>query len=142
VLDIAENDFRETFLDLAGRFLDEAAPDVTDDLPAIERLKWHLVRHRDLDGVLEVLNDERRASRLPAIRDGNGWYGDYVFRNDPERAIPRDVYDLDNDLSLKWRIRRMAWEGSLLHLDGIAYISPIDAAEPDAQPPSGSTART
>ena len=134
VLDIAEDDFRSTFLDLSNRFLDEAADDVTDALPAIERLKWQLVRNRDLPGVLEVLADEELDVRRPPVHEGKTWYGDYPFRTDPARAIPPEVYALDNDLSLKWRIRRMAWEGSLLRLDGLAYISPLDASEPDSQP--------
>ncbi|HEX3906524.1 MAG TPA: CDP-glycerol glycerophosphotransferase family protein [Mycobacteriales bacterium] len=134
VLDIAEDDFRSTFLDLSNRFLDEAADDVTDGLTAIERLKWQLVRNRDLPGILEVLAEEEREVFRPPIREGKKWYGDYPFRTDAARAIPRDVYALDNDLSLKWRIRRMVWEGSLLRLDGVAYALPLDASDPESQP--------
>jgi CDP-glycerol glycerophosphotransferase len=135
VLDIAEADFRETFLDLSNRFLDEAAPDVTDGLKAIERLKWHLVRTRDLDGILEVLDSDRqlRATLRQPVREGKSWYGDYPFRADPVRAIPPTVYELDSELALRWRIQRMAWEGNLLHLEGLAYIAQLPADTPDAQ---------
>jgi CDP-glycerol glycerophosphotransferase len=135
VLDIAETDFREAFLDLSNRFLDEAAPDVTDGLAAIDRLKWHLVRKRDLDGVLEVLDtDRQRVVRRQPVRSGSTWYGDYPFRTDPVRAIPPAVYELDIELSLKWRIQRMAWEGNLLHIEGVAFVSMLPADTPDAQP--------
>jgi CDP-glycerol glycerophosphotransferase len=135
VLDVAENDFREAFLDLSNRFLDEAAPDVTDGLPAIDRLKWHLVRERDLDGVLEVLDSDRqRVARRKPVRAGSSWYGDYPFRTDPVRAIPAAVYELDSELSLKWRIQRMAWEGNLLHIEGVAFVSLLPADTAAAQP--------
>jgi CDP-glycerol glycerophosphotransferase len=135
VLDIAETDFRETFLDLTNRFLDEAAPDVTAGLDAIDRLKWHLVRERDMNGVLEVLDSDRqRVVRRQPVRSGSSWYGDYPFRTDPVRAIPPAVYELDSELSLKWRIQRMAWEGNLLHIEGLAFISLLAADTPDAQP--------
>jgi CDP-glycerol glycerophosphotransferase len=135
VLDIAERDFREVFLDLSNRFLDEAAPDVTAGLDAIDRLKWHLVRQRDLDGILEVLDSDRqRVVRRRPVRSGGSWYGDYPFRTDPVRAIPPAVYELDSELSLKWRIQRMAWEGNLLHIEGVAFVSMLPADTPDAQP--------
>jgi CDP-glycerol glycerophosphotransferase len=135
VLDVADTDFRELFFDLSNTFLAEAAPDVTAGLTAIERLKWHLVRSRDLDGILDVLDSDRqpRVTKRAPVYEGGSWYGDYPFRNDPVKAIPREVYDLDRDLSLKWRIQRLAWEGSLLHIEGIAFIAPLAADEPGAQ---------
>jgi CDP-glycerol glycerophosphotransferase len=134
VLDVAEPDFREAFFDLSNRFLDEAAPNVTAGLTAIERLKWHLVRHRDLEGILEVLDHDRaRVTRPGPVREGNSWYGDYPFRTDPVRAIPREVYELDSELALRWRIQRMAWEGNLLHLEGVAYIAQLAADSAGAQ---------
>jgi CDP-glycerol glycerophosphotransferase len=135
VLDVADTEFRELFFDLSNTFLDEAAPDVTAGLTAIERLKWHLVRTRDLDGILDVLDSDRRprVTKRAPINEGGSFYGDYPFRNDPVKAIPREVYELDGDLSLKWRIQRLAWEGNLLHIEGVAFVAPLAADEPGAQ---------
>jgi len=96
VLDQADDAYRTVFLERANAFLDRAGPGVEDALPAIQRLKWHLVRRRLFPELLEVLAFER--SELPArprtVIRGRA-YGDYPFLRDPELAIPRRVYRLD-----------------------------------------------
>jgi CDP-glycerol glycerophosphotransferase len=54
----AGEDYREMFLRRANAFLDGADPRCCDDLPAIDREKWQLVRERRLPELLELL--ERR----------------------------------------------------------------------------------
>ena len=46
VLDEADEEYRRVYLDRANAFLEAAGPGVEDGLPAIQRLKWHLVRRR------------------------------------------------------------------------------------------------
>lgn len=96
VLDQAGDDYRAAFLDRANAFLDRAGPGVEDPLPAIQRLKWHLVRRRLLPELLEVLEFERRElpSRPRTVIRGRV-YGDYPFLGDRELAIPLRVYRLD-----------------------------------------------
>ena len=55
VLDEADEEYRQVFLDRANAFLDAAGPGVEDGLPAIQRLKWHLVRRRLRPELLEVV---------------------------------------------------------------------------------------
>jgi CDP-glycerol glycerophosphotransferase len=93
VLDAADTAYRVAFLDAVNAFLagiDEAsfAP-----LAAIERLKWHLVRRRALDELLEVVRFQREElpGRAP-VRVGARWYGDFPFRSDARLAIPPEVY--------------------------------------------------
>ena len=71
-LDAGGDDYRKLFLDLAGAFLDGAGPGVEDPLPAIQRLKWHLVRRRALPELLEVLRFQQAG-----------------FRSKPEGVDPR-----------------------------------------------------
>jgi len=91
-----DDTYREAFLDVATAFLERAGADVERNLPAIQRLKWHLVRRRLLPELLEVLRFEATAlhTRPRTVIRGR-LYGDYPFLRDPGLGIPRDVYRLD-----------------------------------------------
>src|SRR4051794_25173627 len=59
VLDAADDDYRQAFLVSVNGFLDHVDPIVFTPLPAIQRLKWNLVRRGALPELLEVLRFER-----------------------------------------------------------------------------------
>ncbi|HEU4912554.1 MAG TPA: CDP-glycerol glycerophosphotransferase family protein [Actinomycetes bacterium] len=132
-LDAGDDAFRALFLDLVNDFFDRAAPDVFDHLPAIDRLKWHLVRRRLMPELLEVLRFEKSGELgwTPVIRKGRRFWGDYPFRGDAQLAIPDDIYRLDRDeLPLRARIEDIYWDGDDLRLTGFAYISFLDLSKP------------
>jgi CDP-glycerol glycerophosphotransferase len=96
VLEAASDGYRREFLDEANVLLARFGPGVEDRLPAIQRLKWHLVRRRRLPELLAVLRFERE--QLPAhprVLRGGRVYGAYPFLDDPALGIPRSVYRLD-----------------------------------------------
>jgi CDP-glycerol glycerophosphotransferase len=95
VLDEASEEYRELFLDRANAFLDRAGPGVEDRLPAIQRLKWHLVRRRLLPELLEVVRFQKAGGAKRKVRIGGRMYGDFPFLDDPALAIPRKIYRLD-----------------------------------------------
>jgi glycosyltransferase involved in cell wall biosynthesis len=95
VLDRASEEYRAEFLDRANAFLDRAGPGVEDRLPAIQRLKWHLVRRRLMPELLEVVRFEQAGGVRHKVRIRGRTYGDYPFLDDPALGIPRRVYRLD-----------------------------------------------
>jgi CDP-glycerol glycerophosphotransferase len=96
VLDVADDRYREVFVQRANAFLDAAGPGVEDRLPAIQRLKWHLVRRRLLPELLEVVAFQKaHPGRPPARWIGGRRYGAFPYLDDPRLAIPRSVYRLD-----------------------------------------------
>jgi CDP-glycerol glycerophosphotransferase len=96
VLPDADAEYRSAFLDVANTFLDRAGSRVEQYLPAIQRLKWHLVRRRRMPELLEVLRFEATAlHRRPKTVIAGRLYGDYPFLRDAELAVPRAVYRLD-----------------------------------------------
>ena len=96
VLDVAGDEYRRVFLERANAFLDAAGPGVEDGLPAIQRLKWHLVRRERLPELLEVVAFHKaHPGAGPKRRIGLRTYGDYPYVDDPALAIPRSVYRLD-----------------------------------------------
>ena len=58
-LDVADEEYRELFLDRVNAFLDGASARIFKPLPAIERLKWHLVRRRLMPELLEVVRFQK-----------------------------------------------------------------------------------
>ena len=95
-LESADDEYRALFLDRVNEFLDRArAARVFDGLPAIDRLKWHLVRRRLMPELLEVLRFQREdlsetrrrcasaGTSTPTIRSGP------TRAEDPAVAVPR-----------------------------------------------------
>jgi CDP-glycerol glycerophosphotransferase len=96
VLDEGDEEYRRAFLDAATAFLDRAGPGVEHRLPAIQRLKWHLVRRGLEPELLEVLRFERDGFRTnPKRMIGGRMYGDYPFLEDGGVGVPRSIYRLD-----------------------------------------------
>jgi CDP-glycerol glycerophosphotransferase len=95
VLDEAGDDYRAYFLERATAFLDRAGPGIEDRLPAIQRLKWHLVRRRLMPELIEVVRFQKAGGAARKVRRGGRLYGDYPFLDDPRLGIPRSVYRLD-----------------------------------------------
>lgn len=128
----ADDEYQALFLDRVNAFLDRAPRRIYDPLPAIERLKWHLVRRRLMPELLEVTRFQKEEMRdKPPIRIRGRWYGDYPFRNDKRLKIPRSVYLLEGELGFYTAVEGLEWEGERLRVRGYAYIRGIGAPSPD-----------
>src|SRR4051812_11117003 len=130
----ADEQYRELFLEQVNAFLDRAPKGTYDELPAIERLKWHLVRRKLMPELLEVLRFQRERMRdTPPIEIRGRWYGDYPFREDERLKIPRSVYLLEGELGLRAEVESLEWDGERLHVRGNAFVRGIGAPEADTQ---------
>jgi CDP-glycerol glycerophosphotransferase len=128
VLESADEEYRELFLDGANEFLDRADPNLLDGLPAIERLKWYLVRRRLMPQVLEVVRFQREDLReTPPVRVRGRWYGDYPFRTDRTLRIPHSVYLLEQELRPEVGVEELRLEDGRLTVAGYAYLDPLGA---------------
>ena len=132
----ADDAYRTCFVERVTVLLASARGSLFADLPAIDRLKWHLVLGQRTDELVEVLRfeQERKATTAPLRRRGR-WYGDYPFRRDRELNVPRSVYRLgkpDAELSLRATVEELACaDGRLVvrghaHLAGLPVQSPAD----------------
>ena len=134
LLNGADDEYRELFLDKVNGYLDGASKKIYDPLTAIDRLKWHLVRRRLMPELLEVLRFQKEEMReTPPVEHGGRWYGNYPFLDDPRLGIPRDVYLLDGELRLQVGIEALDWEDGRLRIAGSAYITGIGAPSEDTQ---------
>ena len=126
LLDQADDEYRELFLDRAGAFVERAGWGVVRSLPAIDRLKWHLVHERRMPELIEVLRfQHEELATTPPVRIRGRWYGDYPFRDDPGLGIPRRVYRLgrrDLDLAPSTQVTELRRDGDRVVVCGRAAI--------------------
>ncbi|MGH3390580.1 MAG: CDP-glycerol glycerophosphotransferase family protein, partial [Actinomadura sp.] len=132
----AEGD--EGYADRLCTLVDEVLDDVDDDLlaalPALKRLKYHLIRRRMPLELIELLDIERRG--LPGcgiVRRGRlrpRWYARYPYFRDAARAIPDRVYDVTDELRLWAHVDEAGWRDGRLRIEGRAYIGRLDMSDP------------
>jgi CDP-glycerol glycerophosphotransferase len=135
VLEVADDEYRELFVERVNAFFDRIGRrNVLKPLPAMDRLKYHLVRRRLMPELLEVLRFQREDMRDAApVRVRGRWYGDYPFRTDRALRIPKWIYRLDSEMPLFAQVDELWWEGETLHISGFAFIRGIAVDRESAQ---------
>jgi CDP-glycerol glycerophosphotransferase len=135
VLEVADDEYRELFVERVNAFFDRIGRrNVLKPLPAMDRLKYHLVRRRLMPELLEVLRFQREDMRDAApVRVRGRWYGDYPFRTDRSLKIPSWIYRLDSEMPLVAQVDELWWEGETLHIGGFAFIRGIAVEHEGAQ---------
>jgi CDP-glycerol glycerophosphotransferase len=128
----ADDEYRDLFMRWTAAFLDGCVRAVCDDLPAIDRVKYHLVRRGRLDDLLELIGFQREhALSTPPRRRRGRYYGNY-----PVRAVPRAAIRLgrrDRELALTAQLEAVRFELGRLVLTGHGYVNSLGAPSPDVQ---------
>ncbi|KOV96188.1 glycosyltransferase family 2 protein [Streptomyces sp. NRRL B-3648] len=128
---------RETQLKTLDRLAEIIEPlwheGMNDQLSAMARLRLHLVRHRMLDEVLELVAFEKRLARskvaTPVLVDNGRALARYPFLRDPERAIPDAYYDVTAQLGLRHHVSRAEMDGGVLRLAGHGYLHRVETRD-------------
>ncbi|WP_342448400.1 glycosyltransferase [Streptomyces durhamensis] len=106
-------------------------------LSAMARLRLHLVRHRMLDELLELIAFEKQLARTkvatPVLVDGGRALARYPFLRDPDRAIPDLCYDVTAQLAVRHHVTRAELRGTVLHLAGHAYLHRVETRDVTTQ---------
>jgi CDP-glycerol glycerophosphotransferase len=128
----ADGEYRDLFMQWTAAFLDGCARKVDDDLPAIDRVKYHLVRRGRLDDLLVLIHFQREhALSTPPRRSRGRYYGNY-----PVQAVPRAAVRLgrgDRELALTAQLETVRFELGRLVLTGHGYVNSLGAPSPDVQ---------
>lgn len=131
VLGAADEEYRREFRKLAVPFIERVDAAALDHLPAILRLKYHLLRQGRIDELLEVLDFEQsgQAAGVELVRRRGRWHARYPYFGDAERAVPDSVYRLrDRELELRAHLDDVTWRNGRIHVTGHAYIHRLGAA--------------
>lgn len=106
---------------------------MNERLSAMARLRLHLVRHRMLDELLELLDFEKQLARskvaTPVLVDGGRALARYPFLRDPERAVPDLCYDVTAQLGVRHHVTRAELRGTTLHLAGHGYLHRVETQD-------------
>jgi CDP-glycerol glycerophosphotransferase len=133
LLDDASEEYRDTFVERATAFLEDAGPGICDRLPAIERLKWRLVTERRVPELLELLRFQReRALRTRPTRSRGRYYAAYPVKAPVPRAATR-LGRGDPELALTAHLEDLRFEDGKLRLYGHAYVNALGASRADSQ---------
>lgn len=99
---------------------------INDQLSAMARLRVHLIRHRMLDEILELIQFEKDLGRsgisTPLLIEDGRAYARYPFLRDPARAVPDICYDVTDKVGVRHNVSRAELRGTTLHLAGHAYL--------------------
>lgn len=96
---------------------------IFQQLKAIDRLKYYLVKEGDKEKLLRVLHFEKNEMKTTKIiREGNNFYGNYPFRNE----LPQWIFFMNDELSVKRKIESVKWKGNKLFVKGYNYIQQLD----------------
>ncbi|MEE2035606.1 CDP-glycerol glycerophosphotransferase family protein [Nocardiopsis sp. CT-R113] len=130
-LEDAEDDVRETAVDLLNGYLDHVPAQQLRGLNVLARLLYHLVRKRRVADVLEAATFAKSVEikKATVVRRGLGYYIRYPFfeSEDPNRAVPREVYRLDEDIRVRQKTEEIRWEDGRLHISGRVGIRHLRA---------------
>jgi CDP-glycerol glycerophosphotransferase len=133
VLDRADDAYRREFAGHALALIGGLPERVFADRPAIDRLKWHLLRAERLDDLAEVVrfaNEDARTRR--PIRRGLRWYGDFPFRGE----LPDSLYRLgrkDAELAITAQLDALSATDGVITARGRAGIGALGAPGPRSQ---------
>lgn len=122
---------RERLADTAARYLAGVDERVFRDLTAINRLRYHLLRHRMVPELLEVLEFQRAGIADAGVhRRGvlRRWYAAYPFRDDRRRGIPQRVYDVTREMTVHGVVDALDWRDGRLRVEGYAHIRHLPMA--------------
>ncbi|MFW6640081.1 bifunctional glycosyltransferase/CDP-glycerol:glycerophosphate glycerophosphotransferase [Nocardiopsis algeriensis] len=124
VLDEADDDFVARFLKLSAVYLEGVDGRVLRDLPAMERLKWYLIREGRGQELQQAVAFSKSVHfrRAKVVRHGVRFYGDYIFKDDPVAAVPRSVYRIGKELSPLQKAESVTWSEGKLVLRGRALL--------------------
>ncbi|MPZ73201.1 MAG: glycosyltransferase [Nitriliruptorales bacterium] len=131
-LDVADqgtSEYRAALARHISEYLATVEAGVLEEIPAIQRLKYHLASRGLIDQLLDVLVFERTRLRdAPTTVIGDERFGVYPYFEDPRLGVPRSVYRLRTELVATCGIHRLRWTRRTLTLRGYAYINHVDVA--------------
>ncbi|WP_367047278.1 bifunctional glycosyltransferase family 2 protein/CDP-glycerol:glycerophosphate glycerophosphotransferase [Streptomyces sp. Je 1-332] len=128
VLPDAEEEFRDHFLAAGQAFLAAAHADVLDDLPAVARVKWHLVAAGRKDELVALIERERGGGPLPVRRGLLRPRLDAPYADLRAVGVPRKALRVGDELGLRSSLTSARWEDGVLRLSGRSYVHHLDAA--------------
>ena len=132
LLDEADEAYRALFFTRVNALLDRASPRIFAGLPAIDRVKWRLVRLGLGDELVALLRSEKAGAAAAPVRRRGRYRAAYPV----PASVPASAFRLgrrDEDLALTASLDGLRHADGIVRLLGHAYVNALGAAEPEAQ---------
>ncbi|WP_326697606.1 glycosyltransferase [Streptomyces sp. NBC_01754] len=101
---------------------------IIDELPAVLRLRYHLIARKMFEEALELLRFQAEArGRYEIVLDGGTAYAEYPYFRDPDAAVPDSCYDVGRQLKNVHHLAEARLEGTVLRLTGHAYVQRLES---------------
>ncbi|WP_051451238.1 bifunctional glycosyltransferase/CDP-glycerol:glycerophosphate glycerophosphotransferase [Actinospica robiniae] len=122
-------EFRTAFLESARHFVGQVDKETLERLPALMRLKWHLIGRGLMPELLQVLAYEAKKEVMPVVRGLRHRYANYPFFEDKALDVPKSVYQVDRELKLKSRVDSVVWRDGKIVLGGYSLLQCVNVHE-------------
>ncbi|WP_306320342.1 MULTISPECIES: bifunctional glycosyltransferase family 2 protein/CDP-glycerol:glycerophosphate glycerophosphotransferase [unclassified Streptomyces] len=129
VLPDADDETRGYFMRHAADFVEGASEGIVEELGAVDRVKWSLVRAGRLDELLSVLEFERGNRGSLPVRRRLRRHLAYPHLGDRRTGVPKSAYRLGPEFTLRGSLVSAEWEDGRLKLAGRAYIRNLDVSK-------------
>ncbi|WP_455539137.1 glycosyltransferase family 2 protein [Terrisporobacter sp.] len=127
-LDNTSEEYRKIFLEIILDYLKDIPNEIFDNLKAINRIKYFLLKNRDLDTLLKVIEYQRESYKYALISKENQRF----YLNIPFDNIPKHLLDVTNELTasdVKTKIQKIKFKDNYLILRGYFYIPKVELLE-------------
>ncbi|WP_184292990.1 CDP-glycerol glycerophosphotransferase family protein [Nocardiopsis algeriensis] len=118
----ADEEARAAAVVQVNAYLDHVPDSLLRGLGTLDRLLYHLVRRHRVDDLMEVATFARSVeiTKATLARRGLSYYLRYPFfeSRDPAKAVPREIYRVDEEIKVRQKTERIHWEEGRLHVSG------------------------
>ncbi|GGH76632.1 CDP-glycerol glycerophosphotransferase [Pullulanibacillus pueri] len=122
-LDEVDSDYINVFFKETGKYLKKVPDHILNQLSAIDRLKYYLVKLNDQEKFFEVLSFQKKDLRhTKVLKRGQQYIGDYPFR----KELPDHLFVMNEELRVVPKINSVNWQGTKLCVKGYNYIKNVD----------------
>ncbi|MFD7292472.1 CDP-glycerol glycerophosphotransferase family protein [Streptomyces sp. NPDC059897] len=125
----ADDEARAYFMRHAAGFLASVDDGIVEELGAVDRVKWGLVRAGRLDELLGVLEFERGNRGSLPVRRRLRRHLAYPHLDDRGTGVPKSAYRMGREFTLRGSLAEAEWRDGKLRLSGRAYIRNLDAGK-------------
>ncbi|MFS0559911.1 bifunctional glycosyltransferase family 2 protein/CDP-glycerol:glycerophosphate glycerophosphotransferase [Terribacillus sp. 179-K 1B1 HS] len=114
-----------TIVTVINSYLDTLKTDVLSKLIAKDRIKYHYIKDKDLDGLLGFLQSNIKFTEVPVTR----WRRKKRFKLQKSlgAALPLELSDVEHDISPFTKIKEVSVSGTKLSIDFVAFLRRVNS---------------
>lgn len=121
-----DQDHMEAVLSLIKEYIQSIDEDSFMRLKALDRLKYYLLKQDLVDELLQVLRFQKELYTPMTVAISDRVYGQYPFFLDEKYQIPKEVYDVTNEMQVVTELDTVKLTNGTLYMKGLAYINYLD----------------